>query len=259
MIDHPPKIIIIGVGNSGTKLLGRVINELLIEQGYPLYYYEPLYWMGTKGEKDIKLNLEGIQEHKRFPLYPDANVKEWPWLDKFITNLEGLAKFIRIGSRIRLLKKHPVKIIWITRELYSYLASVQKNFPRCLPDAGWHHRPGQYDDYEKLKRIYSDFDLRKEEEYRIEIEAAWWHHHNSQVFHNKKEQSICHIKYEDLCQSPPKCIVKVAEFIGIPFLKTKTLKEIYAAPERNLTLSPRNIWMIEFIAGGLNRELYSLT
>jgi hypothetical protein len=254
-IKNKPEIILIGVGNSGTKLLGELIHALLKKQGFPLYYYEPLYWSGTNGENNIKLNLQAINEHNNFPLFPTSNI-DWPWLDKFIENLVGVAKFISLGSRIEKLKSHPVSIIWITRELYSYLASMQKNFPRCLPDAGWHHRQGKYDDFKRLKKIYKNFDLRSQDQFRVEVEAAWWHLHNSQMLRHLDLKTMLHIRYEDLCLEPAKWINKISKFINIPFSGSELFPDIQPPPERDITLSPRNIRMIESIAGDLNRKLY---
>jgi len=256
-LNNKPKIILIGVGNSGTKLLGELIHALLKKQGFPLYYYEPLYWKGTNGENSIKLNLKAISEHNKFPLLP-ASDTEWPWLDKFIDNLEGIAKFIRLGSRIEKLKKHSVRIIWITRELYSYLASMQKNFPRCLPDAGWHHRPGKYDDFKRLKELYKDFDLRPEEQCRIEVEAAWWHLHNSQMLNHLNLETMFHISYENLCAEPVKWMKQISEFINIPFSDSDLFAKIHPPSETSITLLPNNISMIEAIAGDLNRQLYPM-
>ena len=251
-----PKILIISTGTSGTKLFGTLVHELLKKQGYPLYYYEPLYWTGTQGEKGIVLNRDGIREHITFPLLADDSITNWPWMDKFIDNLVGLAKFTRAGTRIRFFVDSPVKILFITRELYSQLASQQKNFPRCLPDKGWHHRPGEYDDFDRLKAIYAHLDLRSEEEYRVEVEAAWWHLHNSQVMNYLNTGKIYHIRYEVLCKNPIEHMKKIADFIDIPFVKTKTIRNVHPVTQRKLSLSPRNIWMIETIAGDLNREIY---
>lgn len=252
-----PKIVVVGVGNSGTKILGILVNELLARIGYPLYHYEPLYWSGTTGEAGIVPNPSAVEEHKRFPLIADSSVTEWPWMDDFIENLSGLAKFIRAGSRIRFIERHPVKIIWITRELYSYLASMQKNFPRCLPDAGWHHRPGKYDDFKRIQELYPDAGLRPDEEYRVEVEAAWWHLHNSECRKvMDSSQKIMHLRFEDLCSKPASMMEKVAEFAGIPFSETQSLSGVHSVPERNVVLSPGNVRVIEKIAGGLNRVLY---
>lgn len=257
MSDGLPKVIIVGVGNSGTSLLGELINELLAKHGYPIYHYEPLYWSGNQGKKNNSINPKSISEHTSFPLLADDFIETWPWMDDFIDNLVGLAKFIRAGSRVRFIQKHPVKIIWITRELYSYLGSMQKNFPRCLPDGGWHHRPGEYDDFERLQAIYSDFDLRPEEKFRIEVEAAWWHLHNSEVMKACENGSIYWVRYEDLSKNPVDNMIKISKFIGVPFTKTKGLKTVHAISERNIMLSPRNVWVVDAIAGGLNKTMYS--
>ena len=257
MATQPPKILIVGVGNSGTKLLGTLVNELLKKEGYTLYYYEPLYWSGIQGEEEIVINHKAIREHQTFPLLPNDSLTTWPWMNNFIDNLVGLAKFIKAGSRIRLFIEQPVKILWITRELYSYLASMQKNFPRCLPDRGWHHRPGEYDDFNRLKAIYSDFDLRAKEEYRIEVEAAWWHLHNSEVMKYQEKENVYHIHYESLCERPIDYMKRVADFINIPFVKTKMIKNVHPVPDRKLLLSPRSIWIIDAMAGSLNKMLYA--
>ncbi|MBI5142514.1 MAG: sulfotransferase domain-containing protein [Nitrospirae bacterium] len=252
-----PKIVVVGVGNSGTKILGILINELLARIGYTNYHYEPLYWSGTTGEAGIVPNPAGVEEHKRFPLIADSSITEWPWMDDFIGNLSGLAKFIRAGSRIRFIERHPVKIIWITRELYSYLASMEKNFPRCLPDAGWHHRPGKYDDFKRIQELYPDAGLRPEEEFRVEVEAAWWHLHNIACLKAMDaSQKIMHLRFETLCREPARCMKQIAEFIQVPYAETKSLSGVHPAPERNVSLSSRNIRIIEEMSGELNRALY---
>lgn len=257
MDGEKPKIIIVGVGNSGTKLLGSLLNDALIQLGYPDYFYEPLYWSGKHGEEGIRIDKHAIHEHTTFPLAPNGDLK-WPWLDKFIYSLEGLAKFIRLGSRIEILLRHSVKIVWITRELYSYLGSVQQNFPRCLPDAGWHHRPGEYDDYRRLSEIYSGIDLSPEEHYRIEVEAAWWHLHNNIIHTHSVSPSIYHIRYEDLCRNPKQSFLEVLNFLDLSPPRPIPLDHIYPPATHQLNLSPRNIWIINSIAGDLNRELNSL-
>jgi len=241
---NSPKVIIIGVGNSGTKLLGTLINELLIEQGYPNYYYEPLYWEGTKGESGIEKNKKAINEHITFPLLADETTQNWPWMDKFIDDLVGLAKFIRLGSRIKLLINKPVKYIWITRELYSYLSSMQKNFPRCLPDKGWHHCPGEYDC------------LESNHESRIGVEAAWWHLHNNEMYQVKDAANVYHIRYEDLTKDPITNLKMISDYIEMPFIESKTLKTIHDVNERKLNLNPSDIRKIDAIANDLNRTLY---
>jgi len=256
MAAAAPKIILVGVGNSGTTMLGNAINALLAEQGFPCYHYEPLYWSGIEGERHIKLNPAALQEHCRFPLLPDETATAWPWLDTFIAQLSGLAKFIRLGSRIRLALRHPVKVVWITRELYSYLGSMQKNFPRCLPDAGWHHRPGQYDDFGRLRLLYRDFDLQPDEAYRIEAEAAWWHLHNSQMLRFLESNRIVHIRYEEFCADPVQHLARIAAFIEVRFTRSAGLAGIHPALERPVELLPRSVRVIESIAGSLNRALY---
>lgn len=257
MVDRKFKIIVIGVGNSGTKLLGSLLNGALIQLGHPDYFYEPLYWSGSRGEEGLKINRTGINEHTTFPLVPDGDAK-WPWLDEFIDNLEGLAKFIRLGSRIEILLRHPVKIVWVTRELYSYLGSMQQNFPRCLPNAGWHHRPGEYDDFRRLSKIYKGIDLSPQEPYRIEVEAAWWHLHNRTMHEHIRNPTIHHVRYEDLCRNPKQSFAQILDFLELFPPQPISIDHIYPPATRQINLSPRNIWMINSIAGDLNQELNKL-
>ena len=252
------KVIILGVGNSGTKLLGTLTSELLTREGFPDYHYEPLYWRGRRGEPGVVLDREAIDEHVSFPLLPEASTNDWPWLDAFVDRLSGLAKFIRLGSRIRLVLPKPVKVIAITRELYAYLGSMQKNFPRCLPNAGWHHRPGEYDDFERLCDLYPEHDLRAEESCRVEVEAAWWHLHNHQIMIHADAPNLLHVRYEDLCEEPTETMGRVARFLGTQPLDQQHLRGIHAAPVRPVKLLPRNVATIERIAGELNGRLYPM-
>ncbi len=250
------KILLLGVGNSGTKLLGKLIHELICQQGDYPYHYEPLYWEGRNGEEGIKLNQQGIKEHKRFPLLPEENTKEWPWMDKFLKDLNGLAKFIRAGSRIQCIKSNDVKIIWITRELYSFLGSMQQNFPRESLADGWHHRPGQYDDFDRLQQIYTHIDFSQREADRIELEAVWWHIHNMQCYLHKDKKDILHVRYEDLCQRPEKVLTEVAEHIEFPMTTLASMASIFPAKSRKPVLSSRHRENISLIAGELNQKLY---
>lgn len=251
------KVIIIGVGNSGTKLLGELVWSLLKADGYCNYYYEPLYWSGVTGEAGILLDEKAIAEHRSFPLLPGSGQETWPWMDSFIAHFDGLAKFIRAGSRARtFIDRKDVKYIWITRELYSYLGSMQQNFPRCLPDAGWHHRPGKYDDAERLKNIYPDFALRESEEHRIELEAAWWHLHNREMFKLLDRANLVHIRYEELCESPETIVESLANYLGVENTLRGVSETVKAPVNRNVSLSSTNIRIIEALAGTLNRSIY---
>lgn len=253
----PKKVIIIGVGNSGTKLLGELVWSLLKADGYHNYYYEPLYWSGVTGETGIVHDDKAIAEHCSFPLLPDSGLTSWPWMDSFVNRLDGLAKFIRAGSRARIfIDRKDVKYIWITRELYSYLGSMQQNFPRCLPDAGWHHRPGKYDDSERLKGIYPEYALGVREECRIELEAAWWHLHNCEMFKLLDRTNLVHVRYEDLCASAETILEKLADFIGVENSLWGLSEMVKTPVNRNVSLSPRNVRIIEALAGNLNRSIY---
>lgn len=249
------KILIIGVGNGGTRLLGRIIHRILGEDRYP-YHYEPLYWNGEHGESGIAIDHERIAEHVRFPLCPEQGV-QWEWMVSFVGQLDGLAKFIRAGSRASCFVQLPVKIVWVTRELYNYLGSMQKNFPRCLPEKGWHHRPGHYDDFSRLTRIYSSFDLKPEEDFRVEVEAAWWHLHNAAMLRYIDRPNVIRVRYEDLCSDPVHEIGRVAEFLDLDCAPEVCVEQVRDAPSRTVTLTPRNTWMIEAIAGDLNRSIYA--
>ncbi len=253
---NPVKIIILGVGNSGTKLLGTLVHNMLKSKSDYNYHYEPLYWQGINGEQGITLNRNAINEHNRFPLLPDASCKKWPWMDAFIDTLNGLAKFIRAGSRLRLFIDKDVKYIWITRELYSYLASMQKNFPRCLGNAGWHHRPGEYDDIQRLQEIFPEYELPDAEEDRVIAEAAWWRLHNNEIYQLIGSKNLLHVRYEDLCSRPVDMIKQLSVFLGLPADPKVLSKMITSPPARKVSLSPIQVRVIDELCGELNRELY---
>jgi hypothetical protein len=132
---------------------------------------------------------------------------------------------------------------------------MQKNFPRALPNAGWHHRPGHYDDIYRLKEVYRDFDLREEEVYRVEAEAAWWHLHNKAMFDYRERDNILHVGYEDLCLSPVHTLNRIADFLEVDFNSKIDIK-MHSPKEYPLSLLPSSIHKIDFIAGELNKCLY---
>lgn len=248
------KVLLIGVGNSGTKLLGRILHDMIGKDRYT-YHYEPLYWRGKNGEEDIVLDVDRIKEHVDFPLNPPKNMS-WPWMKAFVSELNGLAKFVRAGSRIGCFVDLPVQIVWITRELYSFLGSVQANFPRCLPDKGWHHRPGYYDDFARVAAVYDKYNLRADEDCRVEVEAAWWHLHNSAVLEYIKRPNVFHIRYEEVCRDVNSECARLCSFLGLKCPEGWNYGEINPIVPKVVKLLPRNIWMIEDIAGELNRTLY---
>jgi GT2 family glycosyltransferase len=252
------KVIIIGVGNGGTKLVGTLVHELLCTQGIWPYHYEPLFWRGIHGEKGITLNPEGLREHKIFPLLPEAGITSWPWMNDFILRLWGLAKFIRVGSRLRLFYEKEVKLIWVTRELHNFLASMQsyqRRYPQPLP--GWHHRPGgHYDDYERLAEIFPEFYLKAEEGDRMAVEAAWWLLQNQEPFKLMETGRIYRLPYEDICAHPYLRMEEIAVLLGIPFEETPALKHVRAAARRQLEVSADMRKRIDLIAGELNQQIY---
>lgn len=246
--------VIVGVGNSGTRILGSMVHKLLLRRDPECpYHYEPLYWSGKYGESDIVLNEDAIREHSECPLLPEPDY-QWPFLDQLFAEHHGLFKFIRLGSRISLLIDRPVKIIWITRELYSFLGSMQKNFPRCLPNAGWHHRPGKYDDFGRLKALYESYNLQSDDDFRIEVEAAWWHLQNRIVKEFSDRDNILHVRYEDLCADTSTQWERICSFLEVPYIEPPA--ELYLPKDRCLWLYPSSIHKIDAIAGTLNRELY---
>lgn len=248
------KIIVIGVGNSGTRVLGKLLYDLLYEKDRPLkYYYEPLYWQGDNGDKDIVINDNAIKAHTGHPLLPDKS-EPWPFIDSFMDSFTGIAKFIRLGSRIHTVIDRPVKFIWITRELFSFLGSMQKNFPRALPKAGWHHRPGEYDDYKRLSVLYEKYALREEEEYRVEVEAAWWHLHNQRIFEFSGRSNVLHIRYEDLCSNPKFQMQRLCKFIDILYRDSNI--KFHNPYEHMVQANPSSLHKILRIAGNLNKLLY---
>lgn len=247
------KIVILGVGNSGTRLLGKLVSNMLQKDKCPNYYYEPLYWDSKTGEKGMILSDKAIQEHKTFPLKP-LKEKEWPWLNHFIKEMDGIAKFIRAGSRINMFPDN-VKIIWITRDLYSYLGSMQKNFPRCLPDAGWHHRPGIYDDFKRMQALYPEHSFQYEESERIIVEAAWWHLHNNALQEYAKNHNIFSLTYEELCADSENILRNLSKWAKIPYLQ-KTELPLMKKIKRVALLTDDQYKRIDAIAGLLNRTIY---
>jgi len=254
------KVIIIGVRSSGTKLLGTLVNELLKEYGVWPYHYEPLFWNSIHGENGIQFNPDGLRAHKEFPLLPDKNIKSWPWMDGFISSLWGLAKFIRAGSRVRLFYEKNIKLLWITRELYSWIASGQhamRKYPQLRPPKrGWHYELQLAYDYKRLEAFYPQLSNLSKDEELIYPDVAWWHIHNIEPFKLMHTGKIFHVRYEDLCANPIEKMKEIAEFIQIPYKPTPTLQKVHPPPQRKVYLLPNMDAEINKIVGDLNQRLY---
>lgn len=288
------KVVIIGVGNGGTKIVGSLLNRQLSQVGQRDYHYEPLFWSGINGENNIAQNLEGVLEHINTPLVLNEHY-EWNWLEEFLDNLNGLAKFIRMGARVPvLLKDERIKVIWVTRELFSFLGSVETNLSfekisrvqkamnRVIKSpekvkwylneiadnlayhlgikksrvSGFHHKTIHYDDYKRISEHYSDYELSSDEHRRPEVESAWWHLSNYSAYSLIGHRNLFHIRYEDLCKNPKETLCKVCEFLEIPFFDDTLLGKVYQAPQRQCRLLPESMQIIDSLAEGLNRQLY---
>jgi hypothetical protein len=93
-------LIVLGVGNSGTKILSNIIRKILEDEMSieVKYRYEPLYWIGENGDTDLVLNFAGINEHNLFPL--DSKEEKWNYFVEKYLNYEGIVKSIRVLSRL---------------------------------------------------------------------------------------------------------------------------------------------------------------
>lgn len=247
-----PKIVIVGVGNSGTKFLGTAIQSALTRHlGLSTYHYEPLYWSGKDGENGIVLDRAAISQHQDFPLVPEGG-DSWPWLVEFLDNLNGLAKFIRLGSRVPLvLRREDVKVVWLVRDLWCYLASMQKNFPRCQGRGGWHHSPGEYDDFRRLQLLFPEIGSKDCMESRLRAEAAWWWLHNQVCFFARSHPNLFCVQYEGLCANPERVSHELSNFLGMEVKPP----EVRLPPERALLIAPAEINWISSNFGSLNQEI----
>lgn len=221
------KVLIIGVGNCGTSILGTLVNELLRENGFNDYWYEPLYWKGNRGKKGTVIDEDAINEHCAFPLLPDncTNIN-WPWMESFIDELNGMAKFIRAGSRIKTFINIPnIKIIWITRNLRDFLASQH-----------WHHAPPGYDDYPRMMKVLKLKEIGEKHKDRMLMEAYWWAIHNAAPMGFVDRDNLLPVMFESLCENPKKNMQEIAEFIGLKYQETKSLKMVKVPRKKALKL-----------------------
>lgn len=243
------KVLIIGVGNCGTSVLGTLVNELLCKNGFHDYWYEPLYWRGNRGRKMTVINKEAIEEHKSFPLMPGHEIDKWPWMESFVARLSGMAKFIRAGSRIKTFINIPdIKIIWIVRNLRDFLAS--KHFHHALPG---------YDDYPRMMEMKMFKFKETGEEYkdRMVMEAYWWAMHNAAPIEFIDHDNIMPVMFESLCADPEKNMKEIARFIGLKYQETQSLKTIQPPGQRVLKLDRETVDEIfGSWCGEIDRKLY---
>ncbi|RLD12232.1 MAG: hypothetical protein DRI44_01390 [Chlamydiae bacterium] len=98
------KLIILGINRSGTKLASLIAAKAC---GFRFICLEPFRWedgidtrIGTDWKDQLlrrDSSVGGIREHRRLPIFPDANIKS-KWLENVLTK-QGwdLVKFIQIG------------------------------------------------------------------------------------------------------------------------------------------------------------------
>lgn len=243
------KVLIIGVGNCGTSILGTLVNELLCSNGFHDYWYEPLYWKGNRGKKGIVMDEEAIKAHCSFPLFPDniyTNMS-WPWMESFVDKLNGMAKFIRAGSRIKTFINIPnIKIIWIVRNLRDFLASQH-----------WHHAPPRYDDYPRMRKVFKFTETGEEHKDRMFMEAFWWMIHNRAPMDVMDCDNILPVMFESLCKNPEKNMTEIADFIGLKYQETKSLKTVCVPRKKILKLDKETTERIfDSWCGHINNRLY---
>lgn len=254
------QLLIVGTGNSGTRLLGSLLHAAFPDSwGSVPYHYEPLYWTGGVDAANLRLCDDGLREHVSYPLRPISEGEGWPWMSDFIRSRSGVAKFIRAGSRIRQFFQECPRVIWITRELDGYLASMQKNFPRCENAGGWHHRPGRYDDLARLKHLYPESLSDCTEGDRVVAEAAWWHVQNRDFPDYLGDPRLYFLPYERLCSEPLEVLRELAGFLDCEAVEDALVgaaSSVRAPKPYPLDLTDARRHRIDRIAGELNGRLF---
>ena len=80
--------------------------------------------------------------------------------------------------------------------------------------------------------------------------------HNSEVFKLLGRNNLMHIRYEDLCESPETIVANLANYLGVENRLRGVMEMVKTPVYRNVSLSSRNVRIIEDLAGEFNRSIY---
>ena len=227
------KILINGVGRSGTSFLTETIREIVYQEKKiePYCIYEPFLWGEAVWnidymkenhlyEKMSSISYEGVFNHLTLPLYINDPEKftDNTYLRKILNMSEiNIIKFVRGLGRIKLLHamEPTAKHIFIIRNPIDNMNSVISH--GSLLGEEW-HRNDDKRMYRELKEM--NYKTNKNDESSLfEKELVWWYSMNEFYLKetSKLDIDILYLTYENLIKDFESSIKKICNHLEINF------------------------------------------
>lgn len=221
------KVVILGVGRSGTTALYRLLQDILKEKYDDVdFVYEPFLWdykklndmyenIVEKFNYTDSISIEGSYENKKLPLFIEKNelnnYTNNDYLNCMFKSENILAKFIRANGRINLIKEMfpDAKIILITRNPIDTINSSSELF-------SYYGSEFFESDYERFKNevldIYGDSISTVSP---IEKEVYYWYYMNKFALESFDEKSMLKLTHESFIFDKEKTITSILDYLEI--------------------------------------------
>jgi sulfotransferase family protein len=226
------KIMISGVGRSGTTALYRIVQTLLRSNGMnPRCVYEPYLWRPDVFEHlDVddqafvltfnstsSLSIEGMYAHAQTSLFARSNPPEQAaFIDQLFAG-EGptLVKIIRGSGRLEafLAARSDLKIIHIVRNPMDVVNSVLGQFSFF----GDEYHPSDKPRFVRQVRERFGDALARSARSEVEWSALWWRYMNRAALEAKARfpGRLLAVSHEALRSSPAVFVQRIATFCGL--------------------------------------------
>jgi hypothetical protein len=130
-----------------------------------------------------------------------------------------------------------------------------KNFPRN-DGGGWHHCPGEYDDFDRLRDLYPILKKFNREEFnsRVLAEACWWELHNKKILDYQDKKNVFVLRFDEL--SDFQNIKRLAKFLGVDSVEESSIPKAHSVKPRNINLGSDILFEISKIVSRTNLLLH---
>ena len=235
---QPKKILVVGVGRSGTTAIYSLLQRILesTNPGSIDYVYEPFHWdratfnkpfskLNGQFQRISSLSVEGIYHHKSMPLFCDDHSQigtdTQSWLKSLLqpngTNTHSLIKSIRAGGRLPAIKqlspelkiialfRNPLEVINSSINMFSFFGDdfYQSDYERFIAEVKQR---------ESAQSIIAS-------EKRVEREYSFWRHMNEQMAEDAtaKKLDILPVIHEQYISQRELIVREICNHVGVEF------------------------------------------
>lgn len=226
------KILIAGVGRSGTSFLFQEMATALRAQGTAHFFYEPYLWAPRKVNETGQIRTEpfdtrnlspfGIYVHCESPLFLDGSHPVHDlMLDRILkTDAHVMAKVIRGNGRLRAyLQADPeLRIVGMLRDVFGTVNSVSNHFSFFGSEFHPSDRPRFVAEIRARYGETLDIPPGDEADVQAVWSAYWWKYHSRALFEAKAAypDRVCLIDYDSLLAEPDRAYQAMEALTDLP-------------------------------------------